>query len=331
MAVLVLSIAIPTLFPYLFSAMITISATSLSKVYRNGLLNKRPVTALDDFSLEVESGQIFSLLGPNGAGKTTFIKILLSLAYPTSGSAAILGEQLPSVPVRSRVGYLPENHRYPGYLTGEQVLRLFGQHSGIPRAAVASRITPLMQMVGMDQWRKMKVKRYSKGMLQRIGLAQALINEPEVIFLDEPTDGVDPVGRKEIRDILKNLKNQGKTIFLNSHLLSEVELISDRVAILDKGKLLKTGTVDELTTEGSRYQIGFVPPLPEAIRIEAAALVLPISYGPEALTAELKSTQELNRLIDLLRNHGVELTSITRQRSTLEESFLSLLKRELPA
>ena len=132
-----------------------------------------------------------------------------------------------------------------------------------------------MQMVGMDQWKRMKVKKYSKGMLQRVGLAQALINEPDVIFLDEPTDGVDPVGRKEIRDILKNLKNQGKTIFLNSHLLSEVELISDRVAIVNKGKLLKTGTVDELTTAGSQYQIGFVPPLPEAFRVEATALVLP--------------------------------------------------------
>ena len=186
-----------------------------------------------------------------------------------------------------------------------------------------------MQMVGMDQWKRMKVKKYSKGMLQRVGLAQALINEPEVIFLDEPTDGVDPIGRKEIRDILKDLKNQGKTIFLNSHLLSEVELISDRVAILDKGKLLKTGTVDELTTEGSRFQIGFIPPLPDAFRVEAAALVLPLSYEPEVLTAELRSTQDLNRVIDLLRKHGVELTSITRQRSTLEESFLNLLKREV--
>ena len=309
--------------------MIAISSTSLSKVYRNGLLNKKPVTALTDFSLEVESGQIFSLLGPNGAGKTTFIKMLLSLAFPTSGSAAILGEQLPNVRIRSRIGYLPENHRYPGYLTGEQVLRLFGRLTGVPHAAVESRITPLMQMVGMDQWKRMKVKKYSKGMLQRVGLAQALINEPEVIFLDEPTDGVDPIGRKEIRDILKDLKNQGKTIFLNSHLLSEVELISDRVAILDKGKLLKTGTVDELTTEGSRFQIGFIPPLPDAFRVEAAALVLPLSYEPEVLTAELRSTQDLNRVIDLLRKHGIELTSITRQRSTLEESFLNLLKREV--
>jgi ABC-2 type transport system ATP-binding protein len=308
--------------------MIAISSNSLSKTYRNGFRNHQPVHALEDFSIEVEGGQIFGLLGPNGAGKTTFIKLLLSLARPSSGSAALLGEQLPSVKVRSRIGYLPENHRYPGYLTGEQVLRLFGQLSGVPRDLVEARITPLMHLVGMEQWRKMKVKKYSKGMLQRVGLAQALINEPDLVFLDEPTDGVDPVGRKEIRDILKNLRDQGKTIFLNSHLLSEVELISDRVAILDKGRLLKTGTVDELTTTGSRFQI---PPLPDAFRLESEALVLQISYGPELLAVELKSTQELNRLIDLLRKHGVELTSITRQRSTLEESFLSLLKREVPA
>jgi ABC-2 type transport system ATP-binding protein len=311
--------------------MIAISSNSLSKTYRNGFRNHQPVHALEDFSIEVEGGQIFGLLGPNGAGKTTFIKLLLSLARPSSGSAALLGQQLPSVKVRSRIGYLPENHRYPGYLTGEQVLRLFGQLSGVPRDLVEARITPLMHLVGMEQWRKMKVKKYSKGMLQRVGLAQALINEPDLVFLDEPTDGVDPVGRKEIRDILKNLRDQGKTIFLNSHLLSEVELISDRVAILDKGRLLKTGTVDELTTTGSRFQIGFIPPLPDAFRLESEALVLQISYGPELLTVELKSTQELNRLIDLLRKHGVELTSITRQRSTLEESFLSLLKREVPA
>jgi ABC-2 type transport system ATP-binding protein len=139
------------------------------------------------------------------------------------------------------------------------------------------------------------------------------------------------VGRKEIRDILRNLKNQGKTIFLNSHLLSEVELVSDRVAIVNKGKLLKMGTVEELTTDGSQYVVGFVSPLPETFRLEATAMVLPISYGPDVLTVDLKTTQELNRLIDLLRKYGIEITSVTRQRSTLEESFLNLLKREVPA
>ena len=308
--------------------MFAIESDALSKTYTNGIINPRRVTALTDFSLQVETGQIFSLLGPNGAGKTTFIKMLLSLASPTSGSATVLGCRLPDVSVRAKVGYLPENHRYPGYLTGEQVIRYFGELGGVPAKTLAHRIGPLLDLVGMAQWRGMKVKRYSKGMLQRLGLAQALVNDPEILFLDEPTDGVDPVGRKEIREILKDLKRRGKTIFLNSHLLSEVELVSDRVAVLDKGRLLKVGTVEELTTTGSAYEIGVAGEVPPAVFEEARAFVLGLSQSGDHLRAECRTTTELNRVIDLLRKNGVELTSVTRQRSTLEESFISLISRE---
>jgi ABC-2 type transport system ATP-binding protein len=280
------------------------------------------------FSVEVAPGQIFSLLGPNGAGKTTFIKTLLSLTHPSSGSAYILGTKLPNVKIRERVGYLPENHRYPGYLTGEQVLRLFGQLSGVRQSTLTSRITPLMEIVGVAQWRYMKVKKYSKGMMQRLGLAQALINDPDVLFLDEPTDGVDPVGRKEIRDILLDVKAQGKTIFVNSHLLSEVELISDRVAILDKGALLRVGTVDEITSSGLEYQIGIGTALTEDFKHEASAIVLKFSCTSDIITAELTSTDELNKLIDMLRKHEIEITSIVKKRSSLEDSFINLLKKE---
>jgi ABC-2 type transport system ATP-binding protein len=284
-----------------------ITSDSLSKTYRNGLSKRREIKALQDFTISVEEGQIFSLLGPNGAGKTTFIKILLSIVHPTAGSASILGKRLPDIHVKDRVGYLPENHRFPGYLTAEQALMLFGQLSSV---------------------RHSKVKRYSKGMLQRLGLAQALINDPQVIFLDEPTDGVDPIGRKEIRDVLLNLKQQGKTVFLNSHLLSEVELISDGVAIIDRGKLLKVGSVHELTTTESQYQIGIGTTPPEAFKAEASALLLKLTYGVDGVTAELRNNDELNRLIDLLRKHQVEIHSIAKKRSTLEESFLNLIKRE---
>lgn len=304
-----------------------IQAQSLTKTYRSGRIRKENVHALVDFSLLVEPGQIFSLLGPNGAGKTTFIKILLSLVNPTGGEASILGERLPSVAVRRKVGYLPESHRYPGYLTGDQVLRFFGELGRVPRDTIASRISPLMDLVGMTQWRGMRVKKYSKGMMQRLGLAQALINDPEILFLDEPTDGVDPVGRKEIREILKDLRNRGKTIFLNSHMLSEVELISDRVAVLDKGQLLKEGTVDDLTTGGSAYSIGIASSLPPAFIEEAHAFILDLKQEGDTLAAECKTTAELNHLIDLLRRHGVEITSVVRQRNTLEDSFLSLIKR----
>jgi len=306
-----------------------ITSDSLSKTYTSGVVRRREVPALKDFSIAVEPGQIFSLLGPNGAGKTTFIKILLSLTHPSGGEASMLGKKLPNTAVKTRIGYLPENHRYPAYLTGEQVLHLFGRLSGVRPSELDSRITPLLELVGMNQWRTMKVKRYSKGMMQRIGLAQALVNNPDLLFLDEPTDGVDPVGRKEIRDILIRLKHEGKTIFLNSHLLSEVELISDRVAILDKGTLLRVGTVDELTSTGSLYQIGFSGIVPEALLTEAAATVMRITVKNDMLTAELQTIQELNRLIDLLRKHNVDITSVVKQRTSLEESFISLIKREV--
>jgi ABC-2 type transport system ATP-binding protein len=309
--------------------MFAIESNDLSKVYKSGVLRRQEVTALTGFSVQVETGQIFSLLGPNGAGKTTFIKMLLSLAAPTSGSASVLGHRLPDVRVREKVGYLPENHRYPGYLSGEQVLRYFGELGGGARSgSLTARIGELLELVGMSQWRTMKVKKYSKGMMQRLGLAQALINDPEIIFLDEPTDGVDPVGRKEIREILKDLKRRGKTIFLNSHLLSEVELVSDRVAVLDRGRLLKVGTVDEMTATGHAYVIGITGTLPEPVTLAARAFVMGLSQQGENVTAECRTTAELNQVIDLLRKHGVEITSVTKQRSTLEDSFISLITGE---
>jgi ABC-2 type transport system ATP-binding protein len=303
----------------------------LTKVYRSGIRNKREIRALQEVSISVESGQIFSLLGPNGAGKTTFVKILLSLTHPTGGRALVLDHPVTESRVRRRVGYLPENHRFPGYLTGEQVMTSFGSLAGVNRSALPGRIDQLLTLVGMQEWRKVKVRKYSKGMMQRLGLAQALVNDPELVFLDEPTDGVDPVGRKEIRDVLRNLREQGKTIFLNSHLLSEVEIVSDRVAILDKGKLLKVGTVEELTTTESSYTIGCQGPLPESLRTEAEARVLGVTLSADGVVANVADPTGLNAVIDLLRKHGVLITSVTPQRNTLEESFISLIKREIPS
>ncbi len=310
--------------------MLAIASSSLSKTYRSGIFRREEVIALRDFSLEVPSGMVFSLLGPNGAGKTTFIKILLSLSRPTSGEVHLLGERLPNTKVRERVGYLPENHRYPGYLTGGQVLSAFGRLAGVSPAVLHRRIPELLELVGMSAWPKMKVRKYSKGMMQRLGLAQALVNNPDLLFLDEPTDGVDPIGRKEIRDILKNLRNQGKTIFLNSHLLSEVELISDQVAILDRGRLLKVGTVDELTTsERIVYTIGIEGALTDGIRQEAAAMVMKLKEENGRVVAELGNVDELKRVIDLFRKHGITVTSVVRQKNSLEESFITLIKREV--
>jgi ABC-2 type transport system ATP-binding protein len=303
----------------------------LSKIYRGGIRNRREIRALEELSLTVDSGQIFSLLGPNGAGKTTFIKILLSLTHPTSGSASVLGRPVTEARVRRKIGYLPENHRFPGYLTGQQVLSSFGRLSGVNDSRLRSRIDDLLILVGMQQWRNIKIRKYSKGMMQRLGLAQALVNDPDLLFLDEPTDGVDPVGRKEIRDVLRGLRDEGKTIFLNSHLLSEVELISDRVAILDHGKLLKVGTVEELTTTEASYLIGYEGALPEALLTEAAARVLGISTSADGIVAHVTDPASLNAVIDVLRKHHVLITSVGQQRNTLEDSFISLIKREVSA
>jgi ABC-2 type transport system ATP-binding protein len=308
--------------------MLALESRALSKTYRSGILKRSSLTALEDFSLSVESGEIFSLLGPNGAGKTTFIKIVLSLVRSSAGSLTVLGEEIPSVRVRKRVGYLPENLRYPGYLTGDQVMTYFGRLAKVHSHELRSRSGALLEMVGMSQWKSTKVKKFSKGMLQRLGLAQALVNNPDILFLDEPTDGVDPLGRKEIRDILKELKRNGKTIFLNSHLLSEVELVSDRVAILNKGKLLKVGTVAELTTEGLRYTLTVDGQIPDAFFDEARALVLDFVRDGNSLTANCRSIGELNRIIDLLRKHKANISSVSRLRNTLEDSFLTLIKQE---
>lgn len=306
-----------------------LAVSHLTKVYRRGLFHKNGVTALQGLSLSVEKGQIFGFLGPNGAGKTTLIKILLSLVQPTSGQATILDHHLPHTTIREKIGYLPENHRFPGYLTGEQVLKFFGRLSGATPESLKVQVPHLLKLVGMEQWRKMKIKRYSKGMLQRIGLAQALINDPELIFLDEPTDGVDPIGRKEIRDILKALKVQGKTIFLNSHLLSEVELVCDRVAIVDQGALLKEGTIADFTSSGTTYIIGVEGTVPGQIYVDAEAMVLSVTPHTAGVSVSASSSADLNRVIDLLRRHDVPITSVQRDRSTLEESFLALLKREV--
>ena len=306
----------------------TITADALSKTYRLGVTGRRLVPALNDFSIAVEPGQIFGLLGPNGAGKTTFVRILLSLVRPTSGSATLLGAPLSSVSTRARVGYLPENQRYPSHLTGEQALRLFGHLASTASAALNARIPKLLELTGLTDWRSVKIKKYSKGMIQRLGLAHAMVNDPEVLFLDEPTDGLDPIGRKQVRDMLIDMRRDGKTIFLNSHLLSEVEMVCDRVAILDKGKLLRVATIEELTTVGTTVEIGFEGNIPQNLQDEARAMVLPVLFADQKLTAEMKNTSDLNRMIDLLRRHGVQITSILPRKNSLEDTFLQLIRKE---
>jgi ABC-2 type transport system ATP-binding protein len=302
-----------------------VELSNLSKTYVSGLFKKSLIQALANVSLSVTPGEIFGLLGPNGAGKTTLIKILLGIVHPTSGTAMLLGEDHSSVQVRRRIGYLPENHRYPNFLSARDTLLHFGRLQGIPNAPLFQRTDSLLETVGLKDWKKVKIKRFSKGMLQRLGLAQALLSDPEILFLDEPTDGVDPVGRKEIRDILKTLRGQGKTIFLNSHMLSEVEEISDRVAILNKGEVLQIGTIKDITAQ-SGHEIELQEPATE----ELLQSLRGISSGIQVDGAKLLLTgvdkQILNAILDTIRQKGFHIESLGARKSKLEDYFIKLIK-----
>lgn len=221
----------------------------VAKVYRRG------VHALRGVNMQVKRGEIFGLLGPNGAGKSTLVKIMMTVVRPTRADGTILGQRIGHKPTLARVGYLPENHRFPRYLTGRQTVEFFAALSTVPHAVARKRTEELLATVRMSEWADHSISTYSKGMLQRIGLAQALVNDPELILLDEPTDGVDPVGRREILDVLGHLRGRGKTVFVNSHALSELESICDRIAILAKGQVATQGTMDDLTFARMRYEI----------------------------------------------------------------------------
>src|SRR5690242_6797472 len=226
-----------------------IDLSGVEKVYRGR------VHALRGIDMRVGRGEIFGLLGPNGAGKSTLVKIMMTVVRPTRAEGTILGRPVADKPTLARIGYLPENHRFPRYLTGRQTLEFFAGLAGVPRATRKRRSAELLDVVGMSDWADRLVGTYSKGMMQRVGLAQALAHDPELVLLDEPTDGVDPVGRREIRDVLLSLRRQGKTVFINSHLLSELELVCDRVAILIAGQVARQGTPDELSAAKQRYEI----------------------------------------------------------------------------
>ena len=310
-----------------------LSVRNLEKTY-GGFPFKKGHQALHGVSLEVGRGTVFGLLGPNGAGKTTLIKILLGLVGGTGGEAQMFGKTVGAPAPRRRVGYLPEAHRLPPYLTGWQVLRLFGQLCGRERAWLDERIPEWLARVSMSQDAHRKIKEYSKGMCQRIGIAQALIPEPELIFLDEPTDGVDPVGREAIRGIVEELKQKGTTIFINSHLLMEVEMICDRVVIMDKGRIIQEGTMAELTPDTGTVQFT-VSPHPDNLAQLLAGIGRGLTEEPpiagDDRTGKFEifvDSAETDQIIDLLRAKGIGIRGLTRRKLTLEQSFIDLVKKE---
>ena len=218
----------------------------------------KKIKALRGVDIRVRGGEIFGLLGPNGAGKSTLVKIITTVVLPDEAAGTILGQPLGHKPTLRRIGYLPEDHRFPHYLTGAKVLDFYARLSKVPAATRKARSAYWLDRMGMSKWANTRVGKYSKGMLQRIGIAQALQHDPDLVLLDEPTDGVDPIGRKQIREIMLELKQAGKTVFINSHILSELEMVCDRVAILVEGRVARQGTVEELTAHSLTYDVTVV-------------------------------------------------------------------------
>lgn len=306
-----------------------VEVRELSKTYREGWFGRKRVAALRGVSLTVQAGEIFGLIGPNGAGKTTLIKVLLGIVRRWAGQARLLGHIAGARAGRQRVGYLPEGHRIPRHLTGETALQYYGQLSRLSPRTIRERSGPLLKRLGLSKAADRPVRGYSKGMLQRLGLAQALLHEPDLLFLDEPTDGVDPRGRAEIRDFLLELKSQGKTIFINSHQLQELELVCSRVAMLEQGRVRFVGSLEEATRPRDEVQLVLVGE-PRAIGgvLPAGTATVTLADGQQEATVEVADQASVDRLIDDLRAAGVSIASLTRNRRSLEEAFLKFVPAE---
>lgn len=299
-----------------------IETEKLSKVYESGMFGGQDVHALQDMDLSINQGEIFAYLGPNGSGKTTTIKMLLGLIFPTSGSIKLLGRtDIASPEIKRKIGYLPEGAYYPEFLKGEEILRFYGHLYGLSGADLAKRIDRVLEVVSMNFARSRMLRGYSKGMRQRIGLAQALLSDPDILILDEPTTGLDPLARKEMRDILANLRDEGKTLMISSHELQEVELISDRVGIIYQGVMQVQGTLDELLVDRDiSIEVGRVEESVEATLSEAG-LAVDDSAADRSLV-RVPSTMSIYDAVALCKENDISIISIAPRRETLEELFV---------
>lgn len=293
---------------------------SVSKTY------KGRVQALRDVSLQVPSGTVFGLLGPNGAGKSTLVKVMTTVVRPTRADGLILGEPIGRKSVLARVGYLPEHHRFPPYLTGRQLVEHFGALARVPRRERRSRASVLLDQVGMGAWADKRTTTYSKGMQQRTGIAMALVNNPALVILDEPTDGVDPVGRREIRDLLQRMRSEGRTVFLNSHLLGEVEMVCDHVAIMLQGRVVQHGTIEGLTSHSRRYEISFVQLAIETLRIGETEHRVEMVGELRRILLPRATPEHAQPVIDELRRLGAVITGVHDVRESLEDTFLRAVR-----
>lgn len=318
-----------------------VEVRQLAKSYSGwSLKGRQRVDALCGVTLQAFAGEVFGLLGPNGAGKTTLIKILLGVVKPSGGMASLFGESVGSTAARSRVGYLPESLRIERHHSARTALRYYGQLSRMRSVEIARRSDELLELVGLRGRDRESVRRFSKGMYQRLGLAQALMHDPDLLVLDEPTDGLDPVGRSEVRKVIERLRDAGKTIFLNSHILQEVEMVCTRVAILDKGEIRGTGRIDELALSTAADQVVFEVSVPKTVEngsadlagffgeCEASDIVVTdveTEGSTHRISAHLPEQKQVDRVVDRLRGGGISIVRLEVKRPTLEDTFMKLV------
>jgi ABC-2 type transport system ATP-binding protein len=298
-----------------------ITTNHLRKVYKNGFV------AVDSLSLTVARGQIFGFLGPNGAGKTTTINMLLGNVFPTSGTAAILGAPIGNMKVRARLGFLPEKFQFHDFLSAAEFLDLHGRLYGMKRDVLKRRVPEVLDLVGLLSRSKNKIREFSKGMQQRVGLAQAILNDPELVILDEPTSALDPLGRRDVRDIVKHLRDQGKTILLNSHLLSEIELTCDEIAIMKSGKVVRQGRIDDLLAAPSKVQMRIVnltPELEESLRKLSRTMTKGVD--PEMIEIGIADEDEIPSVVEAVVRANGRLMSLIPRRETLEDLFIRIVE-----
>jgi ABC-2 type transport system ATP-binding protein len=304
-----------------------IETTNLSKDFLVGFWRPKPYRALDGLTLSVESGEVFGFLGPNGAGKSTTLKLLMQLIYPSAGEARILGRPAGDVAVRQRIGFLAENPYYYDYLTAEEVLTYFARLFGLRGQAAIDRVARVLDEVGLGAERRMRLRQFSKGMLQRVGLAQALVNDPEVVFLDEPMSGLDPLGRRQVRDLILQLRAKGTTVFFSSHILSDAETLCSRVAIMAQGRLAVTGRISELVAFQLKGWEMIASGVTDDMLVSLTPKVTemrPLSHG--RYTIQVRADDKPERLMTELSNHGARVESLVPIRDTLEDYFLQQVK-----
>ncbi len=304
--------------------MAAIEILGLEKTYQVGFWRKRPKTALQPLHLVVEEGEIFGFLGPNGAGKTTTLKLLMGLIFPTAGSARILGHDWTDPEIKAQIGFLPEQPYFYDYLTAHELLEYYGQLSGVAARDRKHRAEAVLQQVGLRDVQGVQLRKFSKGMLQRVGIGQAILHDPKLVFFDEPMSGLDPMGRREVRDLMEQLKHAGKTVFFSTHILSDAEALCDRVAIIHRGELRKVGAVQDLTSsvQGKVEVVWQGTLIPASLK----AMGADCHVTGETVRAVLAETQQ-DAAIDALRRERIRLIAITPVRTSLEDYFVEKLQR----